>query len=177
MAEPAGLENALEQCRGGDPVGFSAIYRCFGRPLFGTALRILGRPEDAEEVVQEAFIRFFRSGTGLTAEHLPRWLRRVVVNQCLDRIRRSRTRNETSIEESRTADMERPEGMGLDLIAAVDRLPDRARLIFLMHDVEGFKHREIAEILGLSEGSTKSQLFRARELIRTRLRPAARETG
>lgn len=168
------LEDLLQRCRAGDAGGFTAVYRRYGRMLYGTALRMLGRPEDAEDAVQETFIRFCRKVAELEPEQLPSWLRRVLVNLCLDQFRRRRSRAEEELEPSVVAGASPRYGLGLDLRTAVAKLPERARLIFLLHDVEGFKHREIAALLDLSEGSTKSQLFRARELLRGAITAAPR---
>lgn len=163
------LEATLSRCRAGDPEAFTRIYRRYGRRLYGTALRLLRHPEEAEDAMQEVFLRFYRKGAHLDADHLLPWLLRVTTNHCVDRIRRRGTRAEEPLEPVERTSGSLPGECGLDLRAAVQRLPERARLIFLLHDVEGLKHREIAEQLEISEGSSKSQLFRARELLRARL--------
>ncbi len=171
------LEDLLRRCRAGDAGGFTALYGRYGRMLYGTALRMLGRPEDAEDAVQETFVRLCRKAAELEPERLTSWLRRVLVNLCLDQFRRRRSRAEEELEPSAIAGAHPREGLGLDLRTAVTRLPERARLVFVLHDVEGFKHREIAALLGLSEGSTKSQLFRARELLRAAITAGPRSEG
>jgi len=152
-----------------DPArAFSRVYREHGRQLFATALRMLRRPEDAEEVVQEAFLAFHREDPAVPTPQLGRWLNRVVVNGCLDRIRRGRRWREQELREPH--ERAPREGLRLDLARAVERLPERARLVFLLHDVEGWTHGELSEALALSEGTTKSQLFRARRLLRDLMR-------
>jgi len=152
-----------------EPTGrFSRAYREHGRQLYGTALRLLRRPEDAEDAVQDAFLALHRHGPPLTAPLLGGWLHRVLVNRCLDRIRRARRWRDEELGER--APHSAREGLGLDLERAVARLPEKARLVFVLHDVEGFNHAELSRMLGLAEGTSKSQLFRARRMLRDLMR-------
>ena len=154
------------------------LYRLLGRRLYSTALRMLRNPEEAEDVMQDAFLAFHRQGPGFEPRAAGAWLHRALVNRCLDRLRsRARLREEELGEEALP-----PASIGdrMDLERAVATLPRSARLVFMLHDVEGFRHREVAEMLGINEGTSKSQLFRARELLRAALRApgeAARETS
>ena len=160
------LEDLLQRCRDGDADGFSEVYRQLSRSLYGTALRMLANPEDAEEAVHDAFISFYRRVPDLPGSQLPAWLHRVVVNECIDRLRRRKRWQQTEINEQISQAPLRQDSLSIDLKRAVARLPKRARMVFVLHDVEGFKHREIGEMMNLSVGATKSQLFRARELLR-----------
>lgn len=163
-AEPDGAR-LFERCRQGDPEAFAEVYEHFGSELYGTALRILKRPEEAEEVVQESFITLIRKAPELRIRNLGGWLHRVTTNRCIDRIRKRRP----TVQAEAGPPLEsspRPRGPGMDLERALEQLPDRAREVFVLHDVEGFLHREIAEMLDVAEGTSKSQLFRARQLLR-----------
>lgn len=158
----------FEGCRRGDAEALAETYRQFGNSLYGTALRVLGSPEEAEEVVQETFLTLMRKAPELRVRNLGGWLRRVTTNRCIDRIRRRRPQVEA--DDGPLLSSPAPHAAaGMDIERAVRRLPDRAREVFLLHDVEGFRHREIAEMLGVAEGTSKSQLFRARELLRQML--------
>ena len=163
------LNALLPRCRQGDEEAFVQAYRLIGGSLFGTATRLLGRPEEAEEVVQETFVRFFQNAISIRAGNLKSWLHRVTINQCLDRLKAKGRRTEALPDElvAERASTSSPER--LDLARAVASLPAQARTVFLLHDLEGWKHREVAEALGISEGTSKSQLFRAREMLRRRL--------
>lgn len=186
------------RCAEGDEDAFSEVYRRFGGTLYGAAWRILKSPQEAEEVVQEAFLTLYRHAPDNPPRNLGGWLHRVAVNRSLDRIRSRTRRGEVELLEDRqaggmaaaletapgpgadlgaggsaagtaggsTAAGGAPYGVGLDLERAIERLPERTRMIFLLHDVEGFKHREIGEMLEISDGTSKSQLFRARALLR-----------
>lgn len=163
------LDALLPRCRRGDEEAFVEVYRLVGSSLFGTAVRFLGRPEEAEEVVQETLVRLFEKAAAIRGGNLRSWLHRVAVNQCLDRLKsKGRQAEELPAE---IPSPERPAGLvsRMDLSRAVAGLPVQARTVFLLHDLEGFKHREVAETLGISEGTSKSQLFRAREKLRRRL--------
>lgn len=163
-----------EGCRDGDSVGFDEAYRRFGRSLYGTALRMLRGSADAEDAMQDTFLALYHKQPDLPPAALGPWLRRVLVNRCLDRLRRGQRwrESEVGVEHEPTAPAD--EYRGLDLDRAVARLPERARVVFLLHDVEGFKHREMAEQLGLSDSTTKTQLFRARRLLRKLMQPGGR---
>jgi RNA polymerase sigma-70 factor (ECF subfamily) len=145
---------------------FEAIYREYGGRLYGTALRMMRRSEEAEDAVQDAFLSYHSSGQRLPRDQAGPWLHRVVVNRCLDSLRRGKRWKSAEFTEETVVLELSNEGLGLDLENAVSRLPEKARLVFVLHDVEGFKHRELGEMLDLSEGTTKSQLFRARRMLR-----------
>ncbi len=169
MAEAASaesLEVLFQRCRDGDEAGFAQIYRRLGRSLYGTALRILRQAEEAEDALQEAFMSFHRKRTELDPAMAGAWLRRVLVNGCLDRIRKRRRRPEAELTEDVLRASPQSDGLRIDLERATARLPERAKMVFLLHDVEGFRHREVAELMGVTEGATKSQLVRARGLLR-----------
>ena len=166
LASAGIMQVRTQSGRAGDPAGFTEIYRRVGRRLYRTALRMLGRPEDAEEAMQETFLKLYDRTSDIPGEHLDAWLHRVLVNHCLDRKRYRRRRPETELVEGAATGRSPSGGLRLDLQQAVERLPERARQVFLLHDVEGFKHHEVGEMLGVTSGASKSQLFRARELLR-----------
>ena len=151
------------------PSDVAKLYRLLGKRLYGTALRLLGRSEEAEDAVHEAFLSLCRQPAGFAPEQVGGWLHRVLVNRCLDRLRsRSRWR-EGALLEDVAVHLPAPGDRRIDLERAVADLPEGARRVFLLHDLEGFRHTEVAAMLGISEGTSKSQLFRARELLRLAL--------
>lgn len=157
----------FEQCRAGDPDAIALAYDRWGNRLFGTAVRMLGNPAEAEEVVQECFVTLIQKAPQTRVINLGGWLHRVTANRCLDRLRARRPVVDS--DELPLRAVASDSGAGLDLERAVRHLPERAREVFLLHDVEGFRHREIAELLGISDGTSKSQLFRARQMLREHL--------
>ena len=165
------LDALFPRCRRGEEEAFVEVYTLVGSSLYGTAVRLLGRPQEAEEVVQETLIRLYQKAATIRSGNLRAWLHRVTVNQCLDRLKAKGRQTEEL-----PADLPGPAAAGtvvtrMDLSQAIGDLPLQARTVFLLHDLEGFKHREVAEQLGISEGTSKSQLFRAREMLRRQLSP------
>lgn len=166
------LNALLPRCREGEEDAFVEAYQLVGSRLYGAALRILKRPQEAEEAVQEAFVRLLENAANIRTGNLAAWLHRVTVNHCLDRVKAKAHSEEQLPEDFQGLRAGAQSAEKMDLERAVERLPQRARLVFLLHDVEGFKHREVAETLGIREGTSKAQLFRAREMLRAWLAAA-----
>lgn len=157
----------------GDTRAFERLYGRHVARIHALCRRMVG-PELAEDVVQDVFVRAWdklelfggRSSFGT-------WLYRLAINVCLAKRtkagkRRERFKHdELAMERARSAP--RPPDARMDLDRAIDRLPPRARQVFVLHDVEGYKHREIGEMLGISTGTSKSQLHEARMALRLHL--------
>jgi RNA polymerase sigma-70 factor, ECF subfamily len=175
----ADLELAA-RCRAGDADAFEELYRQHARRLFSLVMRMVGSAEDAEDLVQEVFLQAHRKLAGFRGEStLGTWLYRLTMNHCLDHLRGRQAKmsratgsldDEDAIEPMAPAPMVPQAISRLDLERAIDALPPGSRAAFLLHDVEGFEHREIADILGISEGTSKSQVHKARLKLRTLLR-------
>ena len=157
----------------GDTRAFERLYRCNVGRIHALARRMSGN-DDAEELTQEVFVRAWqRLGSFRGESAFSTWLHRVAVNVILSRretraIHRARTVEGDEVLESLPA---RSVGhdQRMDFERALLRLPDGARQVLVLHDVEGFKHEEIATLLGVTSGTTKAQLHRARMLLRTHL--------
>ncbi|HYO47482.1 MAG TPA: sigma-70 family RNA polymerase sigma factor [Gemmatimonadota bacterium] len=154
---------------------FEVIYREHHRRVYAIALRFARDPDRAEEVVQDAFVRAWRSLPSFNGDsRLSTWLHSVAVNAALDGVR-VRSRREARLD--RDVDLDRyaaevgraMPGADLDLERAVASLPDGAREIVILHYIEGYPCAEIAEQLGIVEGTVKSQLHRARKLLKEAL--------
>jgi RNA polymerase sigma-70 factor, ECF subfamily len=173
-SHPADVRLA-SRCRAGDLAAFEELYAAHSRRLYGVAYRMLGQVEDAEDMLQEMFLLAFRKMDSYKGESsLGTWLYRLGVNACLDRLRSKARRNEQRTDE---LDLEQPptpaastQALGIvqrmDLERAIRQLPDGCRAAFLLHDVEGFEHREVAAMLGIAEGTSKSQVHKARYRLR-----------
>jgi RNA polymerase sigma-70 factor (ECF subfamily) len=168
------LGELVRRARGGDLLAFEALYRRQVGRVYALCRRVSGDGARAEELVQETFLRAWQKlGTLRRDEDLPAWLHRVAVNTALGE-RRSRSRGEDRegpLDEERTEETTGapPAGLGLDLERALDTLPPGARAVFVLHDVEGYKHEEIAGLLKVTVGTSKAQLHRARRLLRKAL--------
>jgi RNA polymerase sigma-70 factor (ECF subfamily) len=130
--------------------------------------------EEADELTQDVFVRAWQKlGTFRGEAQFGTWLHRVAVNVMLEhrkvRNRRQERFPAAGVAEENMPGEAWPAGAAVDLEAAIDRLPDGARRVFVLHDVEGFRHEEIAEMLGVTAGTSKSQLHRARMLLRAHL--------
>jgi RNA polymerase sigma-70 factor (ECF subfamily) len=147
---------------------FRALYRAHTPALYALALRLTGSDQsEAEDLVQETWVRATRKMSAFRGESALRtWLCGVLVN-----VRRERVRSAWRMVGTLDVEPATParDDTAFDLERAIAALPDGARDIFVLHDVYGYAHREIAELLGVVEGTSKSQLARARMLLRAAL--------
>lgn len=166
----------VERCRRGDLGAFEELYRAHAGKLFSVACRMLGNAADAEDLLQEIFLSAHRKLDSFRGESaLGTWLYRLATNQCLDylRSRAARTNQVTDAMDDEPG-LYQPGARGLaeqtvtkmDLERAVAQLPEGCRAAFVLHDVEGLEHREVAEALGIAEGTSKSQVHKARLRLR-----------
>ena len=164
----------------GDGTAFEQLYRRHFRRVYALCLRMLGNPTLAEDLTQDVFINLFNKiGSFRGDSAFTTWLHRMTVNQVLMFFRKASTRQELTTEEGETPiqivrGTEDPNAMPVvDRIAlqkAIAQLPPGYRTVFVLHDVEGYDHDEIARMLEVSEGTSKSQLHKARLKLRTILR-------
>ena len=158
----------------GDHEAFERLYRGHVGRVYSLAVRMVGSAE-ADDLTQEVFIRAWSKLATFKGEaQFGTWLHRLAVNHILSRrtvLRRREARLSTGegIWARLTAPKRRASGAALDLEQAIGRLPQRAREVFVLYDVEGFSHEEVAASLGVSVGTSKSQLHRARMLLREHL--------
>lgn len=159
-----------------DMVAFEQLYRRHHRRVHGVIVRLVGHAgARAEDLTQEAFVRAWQALPGFRFESaVSTWLHRLAVNTALMELRSRRSRpgqddDEDALESVATPDTAGHAMLGRDLERAVATLPPRARAVLVLHDVEGWKHEEIAVELGMAVGSSKAQLHRARGLLRTRI--------
>jgi RNA polymerase sigma-70 factor (ECF subfamily) len=172
-AEP-GDDDVVRLAASGDVEAFETLYREHVGRVHALCLRMARDRSEAEELTQETFVRVWERLASFRGESaFSTWLHRVTVNVVVAAMRRrGRWRKRFSDEEPGDVGVARPafsEGGDLDLERAIATLSPRARLVFLLHDVEGYQHREIAELLGLAVGTSKAHLHRARLLLREEL--------
>jgi len=166
----------LEPTRTAGPeVDFERLYRDYRGKVYSTAYRITGNRPDAEDVTQEVFIRVFKKLHTFRGDAaVSTWLYRIAVNRAFDLLRRrKRDRTVPLDEELETASQ--PMGVMKLIEGTLPSMPDGYRQVFVLHDIQGMKHQEIAAILGISEGASKSQLHRARAFLRREIGPQLRE--
>lgn len=178
MTEAATLgagESLVDRAAKGDVDAFEELYRENVGRVYLLCLRMCGDPSRAEELTQEAFVRAWtKLGSFRGASAFSTWLHRVTVNVVLGE-RRSTVRREARVRpagDGLPVDLMASEpspGQALDLERSIAALPEGARRVFVLHDVEGYRHQEIADLTGLAVGTSKAQLHRARKLLRKAL--------
>jgi RNA polymerase sigma-70 factor (ECF subfamily) len=188
--KPVTEAEAIRLAQAGDAPAFEFLYHLHSRRVYALCLRMVNNPADAEDLMQEAFLQLFRKiGTFRGESAFSTWLHRMTVNVVLMRLRK-KSLPVTSLEETTEPDEETGgprKDVGapdLRLSGAVDRvnlersvekLPSGYRTVFVLHDVQGFEHNEIADIMGCSVGNSKSQLHKARTRLRELLQEEVRE--
>ena len=180
---------AIRLARAGNSEAFEFLYKLHNRRVYGLCLRIAGNPAEAEDLTQDAFLQLFRKIHTFRGESsFSTWMYRLTVNVALMRFRKKRhptvsldtPARESEADSNPFLDIGGPDlrlsGMldHVNLSNAIDQLPDGYKEIFILHDVEGYEHKEIAGILKCSIGNSKSQLFKARMRLRSLLQEAVR---
>ncbi len=180
----AGEADALERAKNGDPDAFSKLYALHKRRVYTLCLRMLGNVSEAEDMTQEAFLHLYRKLGSFRGESaFSTWLHRLTVNLVLMHLRKKGLQLVSLEETINPSEEDAPKrdfgsrdprlSGSVDRVAlerAVGTLPPGYRLVFVLHDVEGYEHNEIAEMLECSTGNSKSQLHKARLKLREILR-------
>ena len=159
---------------GGDTAAFERVYSAHVSRVHGLARRMAGY-EAADELTQDVFVRAWQKlGTFRGDSSFGTWLHRLAVNVIIERFRTLGTQRDRFLADGdevleRMPSPRRTGDFRMDFDAALSQLPRAAREVFVLHDVEGYKHHEIGDLLGISAGTSKSQLHRARNLMRGHL--------
>src|ERR1700734_3384067 len=184
-----GEAEAIQKAQSGDPASFETLYALHKRRVYSLCLRMVGNVAEAEDLTQEAFLQLYRKIATFRGESaFSTWLHRLAVNVVLMHLRKKGL-PEVSLEESMEPQQEdgpkKDVGTRDNVLAgsidrvnlerAVESLPPGYRIIFLLHDVEGYEHNEIAEMMGCSIGNSKSQLHKARMKLRDLLKQSKAE--
>jgi RNA polymerase sigma-70 factor (ECF subfamily) len=183
--DSSSLMQSIRMAQSGDAAAFETLYHLYNRRVYALCLRMLGNPVDAEDLTQEAFLQLFRKIHTFRGESaFTSWLHRLTANVVLMSFRKKRP-IATSLDE-----MIRPDEDGagvhleiggpdlrlkglfdrMNVETAIEQLPEGYKAMFILHDIHGYEHNEIAEILGCSVGNSKSQLHKARKKLREFLR-------
>lgn len=162
----------IEECIKGNSKAQSGLYYLYSKAMYNLAYRILNNREDAEDMLQEAFIECFRNiGTFRFESTFGAWLKKILVNKCINHLKKKKidvTLYETlpvtiyEEEDEVTYDTEK-------IFKGIELLPDGYRIILTLYLLEGYDHSEISQILGISESTSKSQYSRAKEKLRNLL--------
>ncbi len=176
-------KSIVEACKKGDRQAQFELYRLYSKAMYNVCLRMLKRVEDAEDVLQNAFVDIFtKLHTFQYQSSVGAWIKRVVVNNCINFMRKRKlqfeelenrlfaipvTDDDTPIADSRITTK--------DINKALFQLPDGYRVVFSLYLMEGYDHKEIAQILDISEATSKSQYSRAKRKLRDLLTIQQRE--
>ena len=157
-----------------DADAFEQLYRENAGRIYALCLRMSGNEANARDLTQDVFIRAWQKLHTFRGEsQASTWLRRLAVNVCLNWIEQEKRRSGRHVEvEDLSVFEERVPRSGdvqLDLERAIGELPPNARTVFVLHDVEGYRHQDIAQMSGVAVGTVKAQLHRARKLLKARL--------
>ncbi len=172
-------DDLVARAQAGDHVAFRDLYRQHAGRVYALCLRLTGETGAAEERTQDVFVRLWeRIGSFRGESAFSSWLHRLAVNVVFNEQRttgRRERRVATTADPANVvgaqpaAPLQGSAGLSIDLERAIAELPDGARQVFVLFDVEGYGHTEIAQLVGIAEGTSKAQLFRARRLLREKL--------
>tara|TARA_R110002020_G_scaffold72209_9_gene185872 strand:+ start:1477 stop:2016 length:540 start_codon:yes stop_codon:yes gene_type:complete len=167
------LDELIELCKKQNATAQGELYKQYNRILFAICLRYSPNYTEAEDSLQDAFITIFKKVEQYNGKgSFEGWMKRVTVNTVLQKYRKQRTFeivDEGQIEDEAEVEIE-SEDIPLDfLLKIVQELPDRYRLVFSMYVMDGYQHKEIAEMLGISDGTSKSNLARARMILKNKI--------
>lgn len=160
----------IQGCIAGDPRMQETLYRKYSARMYAVCLRYAGSADDARDILQEGFVKVYRNLGKFRAEgSFEGWMRRIFVNTAIEQ-HRGRTLQTGSLtdreEQVDDGGWNALDGLALeDLMRMIRSLPDGYRTVFNLYAVEGHSHKEIGEMLGISEGTSKSQLARARKAL------------
>ncbi len=180
VSEAPGDVDLLDRYRDGETSVFEELYRRHATRLYNLAYRMSGTAADAEDLLQEVFLQAFRKLPTFRGESaLGTWLYRLALNLCLDHVRSRQARtgkltDSLDDEDAAVPPVKAREPADLvvdrmDLERAIAELPPSYRAAFILHDVQGFEHHEVADLLAIAEGSSKSLVHKARLRLRTLL--------
>ena len=169
----------VDRCRRGELGAFEELYKAHSGKLYSLVFRMVGNPADADDLLQEIFLSAHRKLDSFRGESaLGTWLYRLATNQCLDFLRSRAAKtgqltdaldDEPHLFDSATRSIAEQTVARMDLERAVAQLPPGCRAAFLLHDVQGLEHGEVAAALGVAEGTSKSQVHKARMRLRALL--------
>jgi RNA polymerase sigma-70 factor (ECF subfamily) len=163
-------------CAAGEPQVFETLYRTLGERMKSIAFNHLGNISDAEDAVQETFLKVHRAAESYTGEAaFSTWVFRVLINTCYDHLRRRRRRPEEApiddaVEVTGKAAPHVDDAKRITLRKMLEELPEQRRTVFTLFEIEGLSHAEIAQILGISEGNSKWILFATKKELQQQWR-------
>ena len=175
---PAATVTLVKRCKQGDQDSFQELFTMFKDSVYSTALRILGNKHNAEDATQDTFIKIFTNiHTFRSDSPLLTWIYRITINTCYDLLNSRRKFEKRTVDAFQnelpalSSHEETPGVVQIIIESEIQKLPKGCRAVFILHAIEGFKHDEVAKILDISPGTSKSQYFAAKSILRKQLIP------
>lgn len=173
----AELEKELiKSCLKNDRKAQKALYDCYSRKMMAVCVRYAGDVETAKDMLQDGFIKIFSSLASFQFNgSFEGWMRRIFVNTCLEHLRKTDILHDAADLDYAASPLKSDsfnpfESMSAnDLMKIIGELPNGFRLIFNMYEIEGYSHKEIADTLGITESTSRSQLTRAKQMLKNRI--------
>ncbi len=162
----------IEECRKGSNRAQFALYNQYSKAMYNIAYRMINNREDAEDILQDTFVDCFRNINSFRFEStFGAWLKRILINKCINHLHKKKIdlTLTDSIPEVVYEEEEEPAYDISKIIKGIEMLPDGYRVILTLYLIEGYDHSEIAQIMGISESTSKSQYSRAKEKLRCQL--------
>ncbi|HNX56019.1 MAG TPA: RNA polymerase sigma factor [Prolixibacteraceae bacterium] len=163
-------QEIIDRCRKGDSKAQFEIYKLYYKSMYNVCLRMVGNEVEAEDVMQESFLKAFTKLDSYRGEvSFGAWLRKIVINRSLDQLKKRKVKFEElneKIPDEETVQLDISEIQMEKLKKAVYSLPDGYRVVLSLYLLEGYDHEEISQILGISNGSSRSQFLRAKMRLR-----------
>lgn len=160
----------IEECRQGSTRAQFRLYNQYSKAMYNLAYRILNNREDAEDILQEAFVDCFRNLNTFRFEStFGAWLKKIIVNKCINQLKKKKI--DLTLYENLPVDIHEEDNEVIydttKIFKGIEKLPDGYRVILTLYLLEGYDHQEIAQILGITESTSKSQYSRAKDKLRS----------
>jgi RNA polymerase sigma factor (sigma-70 family) len=168
---PASLceHDLIQKCCDGDRTAYRELYGLFSGELMAISIRYMKSKQEAEDVLQDSFIKVFKNLASFDRRSsLKTWITRIVINTALNKLRKEHTKYDWDISEAEGSHADflpLKEFHFNELISFIQELPTGCKAVFNLYAIEGYSHKEIAEMLGISQGTSKSQYHRAKGLL------------
>jgi RNA polymerase sigma factor (sigma-70 family) len=166
-------QDLVNKCRQGDRQSYYQLYKLYSRSMYNTAYRIVNNAEEAQDVLQESFISAFRNLDSYRGDSaFGAWVKRIVINKALTQVSKKKMErfpedDRWDVKEEETIDVFEGFPFTVEQVrASIEVLPDGYRMVLSLYLLEGYDHGEIAEIMGITESTSKSQFNRAKKKLR-----------
>ena len=163
----------IDRCIKGDVKAQYSLYKLFVRSLYSVVMRYMNNKLDADEIVQDTFVTAFQKIDDYKGEgYFSQWLRRIAINNCITILRKRKIYFEDIDEMNAAAEIIEEVDEELDpsiVHDAIKELPERSRIVLNLYAIEGYKHQQIAELLGITESTSKTQYRRAKQILMKKL--------